>query len=83
MPKHRWYRVVRNWSNEEAAYVYAIFQYSDWGDAITKACVGTGDEAWAQRNAEHHGVPIDEQTDHTCEAAFDCPMCELERSHGL
>lgn len=57
------WRVIRVWSFEKAEYEYAVTKTTQWPDAETTSTVARGGQAWAEANAKHLGVEIEEGGD--------------------
>lgn len=58
-PPKRSYRIVRHWSVSRGDFIYVAFQDTKWRDGVeTTALVATGDREWAEKNAAHLEVEI-------------------------
>lgn len=58
----RTYRIVREWDIRKADYTYACYMTTHWGDKQdTEQRMATGDRDWAEKNATHFGIEIEDE----------------------
>ena len=60
-------RIIKEWNDDRAEYVYALYKYGlvhfglhtgTWHDWERDAY---GDKEWAERNAKHYSIEIEEE----------------------
>lgn len=59
-------KIVIVWSTEKGEEVYALYQVEwfiyGYGTAWFWSLTGTGNKAWANRNAKHFGIKVPDQS---------------------
>lgn len=56
------HRIVREWDIRKADFTYACYRTTHWSDnENTTQRMGTGDRDWADKNATHFQINIEDE----------------------